>query len=401
MSGVSKLAFERQHCSIPLLFLSLSYLVNMNIVFTQFNSHSALRAFRGAICCLLLALPIIGKAQTATITSIEEGDDLASGSTIVWAVDGDVEVRRWQITIGASENRPTGLYASKMFTGADPYEVTVGQLPADGKPLFVRVSYQPTTGAWVRTVYQFQGIDPALLANVSSPVAGAELQAEQIFSWNKGLSLVEQWSLVVGSRVGANNHFNSGIRNTSEPDPADPMVVSLAATGKPVYARFSYRVKGSPWIRVDTVYTAPAPVEPEVTVSPEPGSVLNGYDTITWSSNETSIKRWIITIGPTAVKPTGIYTSGTKSGTAPMVAELKQLSANGEPLFLRLRYLSATSEWRQFDFQYQGVSPESLARITAPVADSVLPASAVFHCCLLYTSPSPRDLSTSRMPSSA
>ena len=28
-------------------------------------------------------------------------------------------------------------------------------------------------------------------------------------------------------------------------------------------------------------------------------------------------------------------------------------------------------------------------------------ASALFYTCLLYTSPSPRDLSTSRMPSSA
>ena len=28
-------------------------------------------------------------------------------------------------------------------------------------------------------------------------------------------------------------------------------------------------------------------------------------------------------------------------------------------------------------------------------------SKAIFHVCLLYTSPSPRDLSTSRMPSSA
>ena len=30
-----------------------------------------------------------------------------------------------------------------------------------------------------------------------------------------------------------------------------------------------------------------------------------------------------------------------------------------------------------------------------------VPANALAHTCLLYTSPSPRDLSTSRMPSSA
>ena len=37
--------------------------------------------------------------------------------------------------------------------------------------------------------------------------------------------------------------------------------------------------------------------------------------------------------------------------------------------------------------------------------DNLVPTKNIFHCylnpCLLYTSPSPRDLSTSRMPSSA
>ena len=33
--------------------------------------------------------------------------------------------------------------------------------------------------------------------------------------------------------------------------------------------------------------------------------------------------------------------------------------------------------------------------------DDLLLVKAVFETCLLYTSPSPRDLSTSRMPSSA
>ena len=38
---------------------------------------------------------------------------------------------------------------------------------------------------------------------------------------------------------------------------------------------------------------------------------------------------------------------------------------------------------------------------TAGVVESTKAASDVYTPCLLYTSPSPRDLSTSRMPSSA
>ena len=38
---------------------------------------------------------------------------------------------------------------------------------------------------------------------------------------------------------------------------------------------------------------------------------------------------------------------------------------------------------------------------TALVLMMTVPGLALFYACLLYTSPSPRDLSTSRMPSSA
>eukprot|EP00831_Metopus_contortus_P010294 TRINITY_DN14000_c0_g1_i2.p2 TRINITY_DN14000_c0_g1~~TRINITY_DN14000_c0_g1_i2.p2 ORF type:complete len:110 (+),score=13.70 TRINITY_DN14000_c0_g1_i2:340-669(+) len=45
-------------------------------------------------------------------------------------------------------------------------------------------------------------------------------------------------------------------------------------------------------------------------------------------------------------------------------------------------------------------SIQGLGQNTAVAAQSEI-SSNLFICCLLYTSPSPRDLSTSRMPSSA
>ena len=50
------------------------------------------------------------------------------------------------------------------------------------------------------------------------------------------------------------------------------------------------------------------------------------------------------------------------------------------------------------DFGYKKVSPEEKTRLVREVFHSVAPN---YDLCLLYTSPSPRDLSTSRMPSSA
>ena len=48
------------------------------------------------------------------------------------------------------------------------------------------------------------------------------------------------------------------------------------------------------------------------------------------------------------------------------------------------------------------VSAERMAAFSALGGDAKTnPAEVGAHACLLYTSPSPRDLSTSRMPSSA
>ena len=61
--------------------------------------------------------------------------------------------------------------------------------------------------------------------------------------------------------------------------------------------------------------------------------------------------------------------------------------------------------WCGFGMQYVGglsIAFDYRTDIGAPIliVFTIL-ATAIFHRCLLYTSPSPRDLSTSRMPSSA
>ena len=61
--------------------------------------------------------------------------------------------------------------------------------------------------------------------------------------------------------------------------------------------------------------------------------------------------------------------------------------------------------WRNVEGWVYFVDEEYLTIEIAvkPKADDLVPLHKNHHCliCLLYTSPSPRDLSTSRMPSSA
>ena len=56
---------------------------------------------------------------------------------------------------------------------------------------------------------------------------------------------------------------------------------------------------------------------------------------------------------------------------------------------------------KKFTFTVELVH-DSIDEITvAGILKSAIEGIGTYDCCLLYTSPSPRDLSTSRMPSSA
>ena len=54
-----------------------------------------------------------------------------------------------------------------------------------------------------------------------------------------------------------------------------------------------------------------------------------------------------------------------------------------------------------FGGKKDGSGPTESNPFSGKVLGILLPVLAAFYLCLLYTSPSPRDLSTSRMPSSA
>ena len=78
----------------------------------------------------------------------------------------------------------------------------------------------------------------------------------------------------------------------------------------------------------------------------------------------------------------------------------------GHPIGLRTLFL--TEMWERMS--YYGMRGIMVLFMTAGVSDlnpglnfSAAEANAIYgaYICLLYTSPSPRDLSTSRMPSSA
>ena len=63
---------------------------------------------------------------------------------------------------------------------------------------------------------------------------------------------------------------------------------------------------------------------------------------------------------------------------------------------------STGAQQQQQDFASASSADDSIIRrVEEEIAAARKAASGVVHNCLLYTSPSPRDLSTSRMPSSA
>ena len=87
--------------------------------------------------------------------------------------------------------------------------------------------------------------------------------------------------------------------------------------------------------------------------------------------------------------------TGLASVTAPSLTEIGDGAFYG---CTSLASITAPNLTEIHDDAFNGC--KSLASITAPNLIWIGPG-AFYGCCLLYTSPSPRDLSTSRMPSSA
>ena len=83
-----------------------------------------------------------------------------------------------------------------------------------------------------------------------------------------------------------------------------------------------------------------------------------------------------------------------------IIRACRKAVGNDMPIILRF------SQWKQQDYKARlAETPQALEAFLRVFADAGVD---VLHCsqrrfwdCLLYTSPSPRDLSTSRMPSSA
>ena len=87
-----------------------------------------------------------------------------------------------------------------------------------------------------------------------------------------------------------------------------------------------------------------------------------------------------------------------------LIKELFALDGNRIGVRYAYEYHNDAGEWfraygnENWVFSEDGLMKERYASINdVPIKEK----DRLFHCCLLYTSPSPLDLSTSRMPSSA
>ena len=89
------------------------------------------------------------------------------------------------------------------------------------------------------------------------------------------------------------------------------------------------------------------------------------------------------------------------SGNGPIVHDR---SGNGVPINLEIEDMAAVRR-KEGSLTVRGktliVSSKAASRLNAAIKKSAAVSIEAWITCLLYTSPSPRDLSTSRMPSSA
>ncbi len=140
------------------------------------------------LLCLSLALGTHAYAQSvavegaAIITHPMPGDVLSGSTTSFYFSPGELDFDEWRITVGVSPD-VTGIFDSNVRTLiVDPWEITFGAAPTDGKPVTMRWWQRRKGANWITFDTQYNtavGAAPAVSqeATVAAPAVSEPIAA--------------------------------------------------------------------------------------------------------------------------------------------------------------------------------------------------------------------------------
>lgn len=302
-------------------------------------------------------------AASAAITSPSNGATFDSSSvTFEWSAGS--RVTDYTLWIGTTAggynlyNKSQGLNRS----------VTVSNLPAGGKKIYVRLISKVGTSTSKNDYIYTSTTNPVAAAIMTSPTPSSTFDGSNVaFAWTEGTG-VDEYMIHIGTAVGGKTIYNK-----SQGKNRTLSLAGVPTKGGTLYVRLWSKI-ANVWQYNDYQYTAAntSTALAEMT-SPTPGSTLESSNaTFTWSAGS-GVTEYRLNIG-TAAGKTDLYNLSQGLNTSVTVTGLP---LNGNPIYVRLwSVVGGVAQKR--DYTYAAASGTTAsAQLTSPAAGSTFTSSLV------------------------
>jgi hypothetical protein len=282
------------------------------------------------------------------ITNPVDGSTLSGTSQLFNWTYGEVDDSNWTIYLGSSVGAYNYYYSGVLAAATRSHTVT--GIPTNGSTVYFRL-WRKVSGVWNYTDGTYTassgagGVQPI----ITSPVDGSTLSgSSQLFNWTYGEVDDSNWTIYLGSSVGAYNYYYSGVLAAGT---RSHTVIGIPTNGSTVYFRLWRKVSGV-WNYTDGTYTASSGaggVQPIIT-SPVDGSTLSGTSQLfNWTYGEVDDSNWTIYLGSSVgaynYYYSGVLAAGTRSHT------VTGIPTNGSTVYFRL-WRKISGVWSYTDATY-------------------------------------------------
>jgi beta-lactam-binding protein with PASTA domain len=275
-------------------------------------------------------------AGAPMIISPVDGSTLtASSETFTWSAEG-ADVTNWRLDIGTTAGGKD-LYTARLGSSVTSQLVT--DLPTDGSLIYVALKWKaggPVEDASYVYTATGGGPPPDPMPEITSPTPGSTLSLGDVsFSWTSNGAVADDWQLLVGTSVGSNSFYDSGVLGSGTtsavvsglPEDGSTIHVTLRSTdgGNASEENYTY-----------TAATAGGGGGVPMMLSPADGSTLAGSsETFTWSDEGVSVDKWRLEVG-TTVNGRDLFVQNIGSTTTSML--VSGLPTDGSIVYVNLKW---------------------------------------------------------------
>ena len=184
--------------------------------------------------------------------------------------------------------------------------------------------------------YTASNVPPPGTPEITSPTPASTLPVGDVnFAWNDSGLTVDDWQLLVGTSVGDNSLYDSGVLPVTT---TSALVSGLPEDGSTLHVTLRWNESGSP-TEINYTYTASSGAGTggvPLMLSPLDGATLSGSsETFTWSAEGAAVTRWRLEVGTTS-GGTDIYAQNQASTVTSVL--VSGLPTDASPVYVNLKW---------------------------------------------------------------